>query len=234
MQLNEMFKLLMSQHREYGAMLSEEEQMENNDWFDLVDEEVFAFKRKINLWLKNVEEDQRSCARSERSHSKGSAKKSVKSNMTKTSGSSNRSSGSKTKALEEKAKLTELEKEEALLVRRQTVDNEAEKLRIQQMVAKARARTKIFEESEVDNKFLHHDKQKFVGSSQDIHRTSTGISHHQRSEPTMKHQRNVTNNLQSKGQDVTEILCKLVKRESAPDVDLDLSDIRIPLFHDFV
>ena len=211
MQLNEMFKLLMSQHREYGAMLSEEEQMENNDWFDLVDEEVFAFKRKINFWLKNVEEDQRSCARSERSHSKGSAKKSVKSNMTKTSGSSNRSSGSKTKALEEKAKLTELEKEEALLVRRQTVDNEAEKLRIQQMVAKARARTKIFEESEVDNKFLHHDKQKFVGSSQDIHRTSTGISHHQRSEPTMKHQRNVTNNLQSKGQDVTEILCKLVK-----------------------
>ena len=35
--------------------------MENGDWFDLVDEEVFAFKRKINLWLKNVTEDQISC-----------------------------------------------------------------------------------------------------------------------------------------------------------------------------
>ena len=56
--LNDIFKLLMSLHREYGAMLSEEEQMENGDWFDLVDEEVFAFKRKINLWLKNVTEDQ--------------------------------------------------------------------------------------------------------------------------------------------------------------------------------
>ena len=74
-QLNDMFKLLMSLHREYGAMLSEEEQMENEDWFDLVDEEFFAFKRKIKLWLKNVEEDQRSCPRSERAHSKNHLRK---------------------------------------------------------------------------------------------------------------------------------------------------------------
>ena len=118
--------------------------------------------------------------------------------MTKTSGSSRRSSGSKTRALKEKAKLAELEVEEGFLVRRQIADNEAEKLKIQQMVAKARARAKIFEESEVD-KFLHHDKQTFVGSSQDIHRTNTGISYQQRSEPTMKHPRNVTNNIQWKG-----------------------------------
>ena len=37
-------------------------------------------------------------------------------------------------------------------------DNEAEKLKIQQMEVKARARKKIFEESEVDYTFLHHDK----------------------------------------------------------------------------
>ena len=40
----------------------------------------------------------------------------------------------------------------------------------------------------------------------------------------MKHPRNVANNTQSKGQDVTEILCKLVKQQSAPDVDLDVFD----------
>ena len=85
----------MSLPREYGVMLSNEEQMENDDSFNLVDEEVFAFKRKIKLYLKDVVEDQISCTRSERSHSKGSAKKRVKSNMTKTSGSSSRSSGSK-------------------------------------------------------------------------------------------------------------------------------------------
>ena len=67
LQLNDMFKLLMSLHSEYDALLSEEEHVENDDWFDLVYEEVFAFKRKINLWLKNFEKDQRSCARSEKS-----------------------------------------------------------------------------------------------------------------------------------------------------------------------
>ena len=40
---NEMFKLIMSLHKEYGAMLSEEEQVKNDNWFDLVDEEVFTF-----------------------------------------------------------------------------------------------------------------------------------------------------------------------------------------------
>ena len=92
-QFNDMFKLLMSLHTEYGAMSSEEEQVESDEWFDLVDEKVFAFKRKINLWLNNVEEDQRSCAGSERTHFKGSSRKSFKSSKTKTSGSSSRSSG---------------------------------------------------------------------------------------------------------------------------------------------
>ena len=78
--------------------------------------------------------------------------------MTITSGSSSRSSGSKTRALEKKTKLAKLESEEAFLVRGQMAGNEAEKLKIQQTVAKTGARTKTFEESEVDNKFLHHDK----------------------------------------------------------------------------
>ena len=229
-----MYKLLMSLQREYGVMLREEEEVENDDWFDFVDEEVFTFKRKINLWLKNVEEDQRSCARSERSHSKRSFKKSVKSNMIKTLGISSRSSGSKTRALEENAKLAELEAEEAFLVRKQMADSEEEMLKIQQMVAKTRAKTKIFEESEVDNKFLHHNKQNFVASSQDIHRTSTGISHHQRREPTTKHQWNVPNNMQSNGQDFTEILCKVVKHKSAPYVDFNAFGGSLLEYHYFM
>ena len=154
--------------------------------------------------------------------------------MTITSGSSSRSSGSKTRALEKKAKLAKLESEEAFLVRRQMAGNEAEKLKIQQTVAKTGARTKIFEESEVDNKFLRHDKQKFVRSSQDIHRTNSGISHHQRNEPTMKHQGNITINIQSMGQDVSEMLCKLVKQQEAPDVDFDVFDGNPLEYHYFM
>ena len=93
-------------------------------------------------------------------------------------------------------------------------DIEAEKLEIQQMVANSRARAKVFEESEADNKFLRHVKQKFLGSSQNIQRTSSGISQQQRSEPIMKQERNVTNKIKPKGQDVTEILCELVKKIS--------------------
>ena len=40
----------------------------------------------------------------------------------------------------------------------------------------------------------------------------------------MKHPRNVTSNIQIKGQGVTEILCKLVTQQSVADVDLDLFD----------
>ena len=77
--------------------------------------------------------------------------------MTKTSGSSCRSSDSETRALKERVKLAEIEAEDKFLVSRQMADNEAEKLKIQQMAAKAKARTKIFKESEVYNKFLHRD-----------------------------------------------------------------------------
>ena len=56
LQLNNMFKLLISLLREYSVTLSEKQQMENDDWFDLSDEEVFAFKKKINLGLRKTKD----------------------------------------------------------------------------------------------------------------------------------------------------------------------------------
>ena len=41
-----MFKLFIGMHREHGAMLSEEEQMENDNWFDLVDEKYLLSNGK--------------------------------------------------------------------------------------------------------------------------------------------------------------------------------------------
>ena len=40
--LNDIFKLLISPHGEYVAILSEEEQMENDNWFDLADEDLLS------------------------------------------------------------------------------------------------------------------------------------------------------------------------------------------------
>ena len=50
--------------------------------------------------------------------------------------------------MEEKAKHAELLAEESFLMKRQNAENEAERLKVQEMVAKAKARAKVFEESE--------------------------------------------------------------------------------------
>ena len=50
--------------------------------------------------------------------------------------------------MEEKAKLAELLVEESFLMKRQIAKIEAERLKVQEMVAKAIARAKVYEESE--------------------------------------------------------------------------------------
>ena len=50
--------------------------------------------------------------------------------------------------MEEKAKLAELLAEESFLMKRQIAKIEAERLKVQEMVAKAIARAKVYEESE--------------------------------------------------------------------------------------
>ena len=51
------------------------------------------------------------------------------------------------------AKLAELLAEESFLMKRQIAENEAERLKVQEMVAKAKARTKVYQESKsVDGK----------------------------------------------------------------------------------
>ena len=50
--------------------------------------------------------------------------------------------------MEEKAKLVQLLAEESFLLKRQIAENEAERLKVQEMVAKAKARAKVFAESE--------------------------------------------------------------------------------------
>ena len=44
----------------------------------------------------------------------------------------------------------------------------------------------------------------------------------------------MTNNIQLIGQDVTEILCKLVKQQAVPDVDLDVFDGNPLEYHYFM
>ena len=83
---------------------------------------------------------------------KGSSSKSncnsSESDASRKSSRSSKFGDSKTRAVEEKAKLAEILAEESFLIKRQTAENEAERLNFQEIVAKAKVRAKVFEETE--------------------------------------------------------------------------------------
>ena len=72
-QFNDLFKVLLSAHEEYNALLEDEARLKEEEWFDDIDNQAFSFKRKITCWLKNAEEDKsKSSSRSSKSSAKTS------------------------------------------------------------------------------------------------------------------------------------------------------------------
>ena len=134
-QFNDQLKLLMSLHEEIYTMLKvEEEKIESDEWIDMMDEQIFKFKRRVHTWLKNAEHDRISLQYDKSHPSRGSSVKtrsSSKSNISRRSSCSNKSANSKTRAVEEKAKLAVLLAEEPFLIKQQMAENEAEKMKVQ-------------------------------------------------------------------------------------------------------
>ena len=210
-------------HDECNELLGEEDRAESLEWLDMADEQIFTFKRKVHRWLKCAEDKQQRYAMSEKSRSsKGlSSKSSHRSSISNTSRRSSRSSksaDSKTRAMEEKAKLAELLAEESFLMKRQIAENEAERLKVQEMVAKAKARAKVFEESESGD-----------------WKPLTDLDHYLQKG---SHQKQMLDaHIPPKKTDNAGVLRNLVKQESTLDVDLGVFDgnpPRIPLLHDTI
>ena len=210
----------MSLHDECNELLGEEDRAESDEWLDMVDEQIFTFKRKIHRWLKCAEAEQQRYAMSEKNRSsKGSSNKSSrhssKSNASRKSSRSSKSGDSKTRAMEGKAKLAELSAEESFLMKRQIAENEAEGLKVQEMVAKAKARTKFYKESKSGDGKLFPQTEARLSKQTDIdHYFQRG-----------SHQKLIQDeHLHPKKTDIAEVLCNLVKQQLAPDVDLDVFD----------
>ena len=129
---------------------------------------------------------------------------------------SSKSGDSKTRAMEKKAKLAELLAEESFLMKRQIAENEAQRLKVQEMVAEAKTRAKVYEESE------HGDRKPFPQTEEARSSKQTNIDHYfQRG----SHQKLIQDeHLHPKKTDIAEVLCNLVKQQLAPDVDLDVFD----------
>ena len=137
-QFNDILKLVVAVHEECKQYMEEEEINNSDEWFDEVDETIFNSKRKVHSWLKETNENDR-CSKASsktKSHSSKSSRRSSK---------LSHSGGSKSDKIEEKVKLAELLAQEAFFEKSQEVENEAQRLRIEEKPAKARARAKILE-----------------------------------------------------------------------------------------
>ena len=69
-QFNFVFKELQQVDQEYQSLLSEVQKVDDKDWFEEVDERVFAFKHKVYHWLKQVELEHENGSRSSSKSSK--------------------------------------------------------------------------------------------------------------------------------------------------------------------
>ena len=108
-----------------------------------MDESNFTFKRQVHNWLEDAEMEhanisRQSCKKGSKSSSLGSFRRA----KTSSSGSkSNRSS--KEKVMEEKAKAAELIAEAEFLPYKQLAENQGERSRVQEKLAKAKARSQV-------------------------------------------------------------------------------------------
>ena len=118
--------------------------------------------------------------------------------------------------MEEKAKLAELLAEESFLMKRQIADNESKRLKVQEMVTKAKARAKSYEGSESG------DGKSFPQTEEARSSIQTNIDHYFQRE---SHQKLIQDeHLHPKKTDIAVVLCNLVKQQSVSDVDLNVFD----------
>ena len=145
----------MENHEEHCKILKPEEQSNEEDHFEDVDQRVFIFKHKIRNWLKDAEDEYDKKSKSSGRSSKGRLSKESTRSSRSSKSSSSRSSevdslkskvSSKAKAIEEKVRIAELLTEAKFMEKRRIIEMEAERMHIQEKVAKAQAKFKIYED----------------------------------------------------------------------------------------
>ena len=238
-QFNDLFQMLLSAHEEYNSLLEDEARVKEDGWFDEIGNQVFSFNRKITCWLKNAEEENKSkssprCSRSSASKTKGSK-------TSKESRSFRGPKSSKEKELEDKIRVAELAAEAELLEQKQIIECEAQKLKIREELANARARVSAHNEVKpvyFEEAITHKEKQ--FGHDSRYHRrdyestvqgkemncfdtwNSSAVRDHCKEKLKQKSiiKKNVPAVIVDEG--VSKIMCQLLKQQSAPDIDVDI------------
>ena len=143
-QLNDMFKMLVDIHEEFEQI---DKEYTDNIWFDDIDQKVFSFKHKVQNWLKEEEKKHK------RDHSSRSS--------TRSSFSKSKSS-TREKAVEEKLRVAELIAKASFMKKKGDAEYQAEALRIEEELAKARARAKVYDDMEGIDLGIGNDTEVFL------------------------------------------------------------------------
>ena len=251
-QFNDLFKMLLSVHEECNGLQQDEERQQDDEWFDEIDSQVFSFKRKIHAWLRDVSEKKQSS----RSSSKGSRSSSSKSGKSKSSKDSRETKSSKEKEIKDKIKVAELMAEAELLEEKQILETEARKLKIKEELAKAKARLSGYHDVPVDyiqtkqenaQQRWENQKEKVSSARDQKHQQTKNYSEDQlqnawdKSDQRMKEKEDKfyqkTSNkkmLGAQDDSVNEMMCRLLKQQSAPEIEIDVFDGNPMEFHYFM
>ena len=101
--------------------------------FDDIDQKVFSFKRKMHNWLKEEEKEHK------RDHASRSSTR---------SSSSKSKFSTREKAVEEKLRVVELIAKASFMKKKRDAEHQAEALRTEEELAKARTRAKVYHDME--------------------------------------------------------------------------------------
>ena len=236
-QLDYIFKQLLLVHQKYLSFLEDDEKLADEGWFEEVDERVFTFKHKVYNWLKEAETERSAkkvySKKGSKSTSSGSSRKTKSSN----SGSSR---CSKERAMEEKAKLAELMAEVEFMQQRQMAENRAEQLRVQEKLAKAKARSEVYEAmerkgSEVDKseiirgskvdtvigqqEIIHKHQVKSAAADNNIQAPTGKISNHYEKDGKATSKSTMKKNKYT--EELSPMMCNLLRHQSAPNVEIE-------------
>ena len=136
-QLSDIFKLIEDINQE---MIELDDNYTEELWFTDIDEKVFSFKHKIHNWLREGDEMQRIEKKSRSSCSRSTSSKS----SSRSSSSKSSKLSTKERAIEEKVRLADLQAEATFMKKKRYAELQAELLGIEEEMAKAQARVKIY------------------------------------------------------------------------------------------
>ena len=148
---------------------------------------------------------------------------------------------SKSDRIEGKIKLAELLAQEAFFEKRQKVENEAQRMRMQEKIAKARASAKILEnvelgeEKELQGEILGNCQQSLYSTQIKKENSKASWSQQDSDYLNAVYRAEQEKEGLSSEKKTVDALCHLVKQLSAPDIELAVFDgnpLDFSLFHD--